>query len=66
MNLLDHIAVHHGGNQSAFARAMGVPRQQVTRWLAGGWIVYNGRLYSPFREVPVSHAAAVQNRLSQS
>jgi hypothetical protein len=59
MRLIDYIQQHYGGNQSAFARAMGVPRQQVTRWLVGEWIVYNGRLYSPFRPVPIIHAAAV-------
>lgn len=57
MNLIDYIHTHHGGNQSAFARAMGVQRQQVTRWLAGGWIVFNGVMYSPQREVTANAVA---------
>lgn len=34
-----HIDTHHGGNQAAFARAVGVDRQQVTKWIARGFII---------------------------
>lgn len=51
MQLLDHIAAHYGGNQSAFARAQGVPRQQITKWVNMGCIVVDGKLYSPRREL---------------
>lgn len=52
LTLTDYIAIHHQGNQSDFARHMGVNRQQVTKWIKGGWIVVNGKLYSPQREIP--------------
>lgn len=50
--LSDYIDFYHNGNQSDFARHMGVNRQQVTKWLNGGWVVINHQLYSPQRDVP--------------
>lgn len=41
------------GKQVEFANAMGVNRQQVTKWVNGGWIVVDGILYAPKREVPL-------------
>lgn len=52
MPLKEFIDVNFGGNQAAFSRHMGVNRQQVTKWLKGGWVVINHRLYSPQRDVP--------------
>ena len=34
-----HIKTHHDGSQSAFSRAVGVDRQQVTKWISRGFIV---------------------------
>lgn len=59
MDLIDYIAKHHGGNQSAFARSQGVVRQQVTKWLRAGWVVHNGRLYSPMRELKQQPIAGI-------
>lgn len=52
LTLTDYIAIHHQGNQSDFARHMGVNRQQVTKWIKGGWLASDGMLYSPQREIP--------------
>ncbi|EJD6708941.1 hypothetical protein M0K91_RS23515 [Serratia marcescens] len=52
MTLTDYIAAYFGGNKSAFARHMAVNPQQVTKWVADGWIVDNHTLYSPRRTVP--------------
>ncbi|MCK1117835.1 hypothetical protein MX040_00350 [Serratia marcescens] len=52
MTLTDYIAAYFGGNKSAFARHMAVNPQQVTKWVADGWIVDNHMLYSPRREIP--------------
>lgn len=41
------------GNNSAFARANGVSRQAVQKWIVDGWMIGNGYLYSPKREVVV-------------
>lgn len=50
--LPDYIAFYHNNNQSDFARHMGVNRQQVTKWINGGWVVINHQLFSPQRDVP--------------
>lgn len=34
-----HIEQHHGGNQAAFARAIGSSPQQVTKWINKGFII---------------------------
>lgn len=34
-----HINDHHGGNQAAFARAIGSSPQQVTKWINRGFVV---------------------------
>lgn len=49
MTLHDYIEKHYSGNQTAFATAQGVKKQQVTQWLAKGFIVTNNTLYSPRR-----------------
>jgi hypothetical protein len=53
MSLIDYIAAHFGGNQSEFARHMGVSRQKVNGWISDGWIVVDDKLYSPRRDIPV-------------
>ncbi len=54
MKLDEYIDQHHAGNKSEFARVCGVTRQQITKWLAMGCIVVDGKLYSPRREIPKS------------
>ncbi len=52
ITLRHHINVNYNGNVAEFARANGiVNRQQAHRWLAENWIVVDGRMYSPRREV---------------
>lgn len=51
MTLADYIAANFSGNQSEFARHMGVTRHQVSKWIADGWIVVGDKLYSPKREI---------------
>lgn len=52
MPLIDYIAANFGGNNSEFARHMGVTRQKVNDWLNNKYIVVDNMLYSPRREVP--------------
>lgn len=49
--LLEWIDKHFNGNQSAFGRAQGVSRQQVREWVDKDFIVVDGQLYSPRREL---------------
>lgn len=52
MPLIDYIEANFSGNQSAFARHMGKSRQKVNGWIRDGWIVVDGRLYSPRQGIP--------------
>ena len=49
--LLEWIDKHFEGNQRAFAAAQGVQPPQVTQWIQKDFIVVNGKLYSPRREL---------------
>ena len=51
MTLPQYIAENYNGSQVEFAKAQGVKRQQVTQWIAKGFIVEGGVLYSPRREL---------------
>lgn len=51
MGLEDYINTHHEGNKAAFARSMNTIPQTVTRWVNDGFIVVDGVLYSPRREI---------------
>ncbi|WP_447881031.1 hypothetical protein [Serratia fonticola] len=57
MPLIEYIAANFGGNKSAFARHMGVIPQQVTKWVNEAWIVVDGKLYSPKRDIPALSSA---------
>ena len=52
MPLIDYIAANFAGNQSAFARHMSRSRQKVNGWIKDGWIVVDGKLYSPRQDIP--------------
>lgn len=53
MPLKQYIDEHYGGNQAAFARAIGKPRQQVNVWLeSGNWYVYGNCLYQLKTRLP--------------
>ncbi len=49
--LNDYIKREHGGSQVQFAAANGVHKAQVTQWLNKKFIVVDGVLYSPRREL---------------
>ena len=51
MSLLDYIKKEHGGNQAAFAKAQKVKPPQITQWINKKYIVVDGVLYSPRREL---------------
>lgn len=53
MPLLEYIREYYEGNQSEFARAVGVERAQVYQWVEKKFIVVNHMLYSPRRELPL-------------
>jgi len=49
--LINFIEHNFNGNKAEFARAQGVKPQQVSQWLAKGFIVVDGVMYSPRREL---------------
>jgi len=49
--LLEWIALKFKGNQRTFAAAQGVQPPQVTQWIQKDFIVVDGQLYSPRREL---------------
>lgn len=49
--LAQYIDEHFEGNQRAFAAAQGVQPPQVTQWIQKDFIVVDGQLYSPRREL---------------
>lgn len=51
VTLLQHIKDAHSGSQVAFAQHCGVKPPQVTQWIAKGFIVVDGKLYSPRRDI---------------
>ena len=51
MLLSDYIDQHYNGIRADFARSQGVAPQQVNKWLAGRWLVIDGRLYSPKQDL---------------
>ncbi|HDL6770593.1 TPA: hypothetical protein PXJ84_000028 [Yersinia enterocolitica] len=63
MELLEYIKLIFSGNQSEFARHMGVDRQKVQVWIKGEWIVVGNKLYAPRREVPDIRLDTVSQRL---
>lgn len=53
MPLKQYIDEQYGGNQAAFARAIGKPRQQVNGWLdSGNWYVFGNYLYQLKFQLP--------------
>ena len=51
MVLIEYIKNEHGGNQAAFAQSVNVKPQQITQWIKKGFIVVDGVLYSPRRDL---------------
>lgn len=51
MQLIEYIEKHYNGSQADFARAQGVQAPQITQWIKKGFIVVDGVLYSPRREL---------------
>jgi len=49
--LKEYINREHGGSQVRFSEANGVHKAQVTQWLNKKFIVVDGVLYSPRREL---------------
>jgi len=49
--LKEYINREHGGSQVRFAATNGVHKSQVTQWINKNFIVVNGVLYSPRREL---------------
>jgi len=51
MTLLEYIKVNYKGSKSDFAKAQGVQLPQVTQWLNKKFIVIEGVLHSPRRDL---------------
>ncbi len=45
MKLNEHIQARHNGNNSAYAREIGVSQHQVQRWLKRNCVVIDGKVY---------------------
>ena len=54
MKLDKHIQTHYNGNQSAFARDLGVRYDQVGRWLKRNCVVIDGVVYCEVSRVEPS------------
>lgn len=52
MTIIEYVNANFNGNQAAFARHMSVDAQTVRKWIRADWIVVDGALYSPRREIP--------------
>ena len=50
-SLADHIVDHYAGNQSEFARAQGMKRAQVSKWVKMGYLVVDGNIVAVKREL---------------
>ena len=44
-SLNEYIQTHHNGNNSAYARTLGVSQHQVQRWLKRDCMVIDGKVY---------------------
>lgn len=53
MKLTEYIEEYFDGNKAEFARVNEVTPQHVTKWVNGEYIVVDGKLYSPRRELKV-------------
>lgn len=53
MKLTEYIEEYYAGNKAEFARDNDVIPQHVTKWVNGDYIVIDGKLYSPRRELKV-------------
>lgn len=51
MKLTEYIDKYFDGNKSEFARSEGVKQPQVHQWIDKDFIVIDGVLYSPRREL---------------
>ncbi|EAA2649174.1 hypothetical protein FIH39_02345 [Salmonella enterica subsp. enterica] len=52
MLLRDYIKLYYKTNV-AFAKAVGVSKSQVSQWIASDFMVCQGKLVSPRRDLPV-------------
>lgn len=50
--LLEHYIAINYKTKTAFARHLGVTPQMVIKWINWNWIVIDGKIYSPQREIP--------------
>lgn len=53
MKLTEYIEKYFEGNKSEFARSEGVDQSQIHQWIGKGFIVVDGVMYSPRRELKV-------------
>ena len=55
MKLIKHIEVHHKGNNSSYARELGVSQHQVQRWLKRNCVVIDGVIYCEVNKVKAKY-----------
>ncbi|CAI1770580.1 Uncharacterised protein [Serratia quinivorans] len=51
MKLTEYIEKYFNGNKSEFARSEGVNQSQVHQWIGKDFIVVDGVMYSPRRDL---------------
>jgi hypothetical protein len=51
--LPEYIHKFYGNYKTGFAKEMGVPPAQITKWIVKGYIVSNGVMYSARRKMPI-------------
>lgn len=51
MQTLEEYILQHFASKADFARKLGVFPQQITQWQNAGYLVNNGRMYKPMRQI---------------
>jgi len=50
MKLDDYIKENHNGNLSEFGRTRGARSDLVGKWIKAGYLIIDGKLYSPVKK----------------
>ena len=50
-------------SQYAFAKEYGYSKQKVGKWVKDGWVVWNGRIYSPRMKINSDNTLSIKGRL---
>lgn len=63
---IDQVAKEHfGGVLSDMAKANGVTRQLLSRWKKKGWVISNGMIMRPYRQLVDAKGNAIHDEPDQ-